>query len=1354
MYFIDAEKQLKETWFDSSMKAEKQDFYVCFLWVLKNINRDILKQYIKQEVVSKIHTFVDIIETAMDILKSGLNKKERHQKKYQSLAECYLEERRKRITDICSMFKLDDTEKAKMLGEIPTLNEQEKQPSRPVNPKISGKPPQGQNQFVPSPGLGSTLAIEKSLLKLQAKFGIEMTQNVEVIVPDPIRDNILYDDSLLVMLDVVECIFEGLFDRQDVDEMKKITDFITNKMFVNPPPAEYIKRFFQFIRKIIRTHGDYLFKDNLDFTFKLLKGIISYCNSKNQIIRVDATSVFYLFTRTNYVILGSTQCTRIHAIASLAETEPSSSSPSKGDHSSSKNSYFKRCCNTLDQWARLDFSQEKFHGKKNNDAQAEVVDIIDVNAFETYRNNVIKRRLSLLKFINKEQNGGDRKWRTKERVIRQLENLWKEDPVDEVMEKTNQLLESCKVQVQAELTIGGLKTSSVECARNFLEYVRNSIALVGEHSMDDKIYDQHVQTNNEKLNSLYNEYVQLSKKLQEVGSAVIVHSDGLNELLELTSMLLDSRKNITEEETNVRKERTEKINEFEQELKQTSVELVKSYTDACSQLITSSGEVINLTKSQQQLNQTIVKLNALTELAKKHHENFLNKEKEVFSISPWATIFKNWNNVLPISVYVLEQTTRFQNQLNTHEKETFEANEQMDIELSASEELVKSYAWEIAVQDVLDFVIGTHPSNDIVVIAGKLNQRFRSINASYKQIKQQSSLQTSTENGQSEKTLQMFSKLLKKLTNPQNLRTSLLSKMKELNADCQKTQKFENSRQTLGTAYHSAASLLSLQDETPSAQFRELTQTIRMIELSSIPNMDKYVNRDDVIALREFVTQHENFAELLPVDGTHKVIPEEDESNNKQFGEELLSLKDKINVFLSDLESLEDLKKSSEQAIDLITERKFSIAQNYIDCPQIHISWFETIASDQEKRENYVEAGVAVVHVVHFIYCALKDTIHELDVKYLESITTDFLDYQKPSFHSGSDLLTTVHLVGQVKRGAKLFEKAKLYTYAIALYNFIIPFFASNKDYNELADAHKMVNSFYTNINEPFIWYYYCVGFYGKTLFGENHKKRYIYRSSKRAKDFAVAMCDMHTKKIGDVGVKPDWKTSVVDEEPLSPYITVVDVKPFKGEGGSNKSTIEFVGTNLFVNEKSVKSEKRHPGLEDTRKIRTTYTTLRCIPSVLERELIVESKEVMMTPIQCCIDDVDNKLVDLKASIAELKETGNVVSFQPKLKGILVAEVNGGIGCICETFLKKGKIENYGVEDVILLYSMLQKTLVESKKGLTLHKSNMKPEHAGMHVVFDRGYVATSKSVRDVKHDVETYVSEKGNGEEVLEVVN
>ncbi|KAL7716558.1 hypothetical protein QTN25_006195 [Entamoeba marina] len=41
----------------------------------------------------------------------------------------------------------------------------------------------------------------------------------------------------------------------------------------------------------------------------------------------------------------------------------------------------------------------------------------------------------------------------------------------------------------------------------------------------------------------------------------------------------------------------------------------------------------------------------------------------------------------------------------------------------------------------------------------------------------------------------------------------------------------------------------------------------------------------------------------------------------------------------------------------------------------------------------------------------------------------------------------------------------------------------------------------------------------------------------------------------------------------------------------------------------------------------------------------------MMTPIQCCIDDVDNKLVDLKASIAELKET--------EMWYFLVAEVNG-----------------------------------------------------------------------------------------------
>jgi len=210
--------------------------------------------------------------------------------------------------------------------------------------------------------------------------------------------------------------------------------------------------------------------------------------------------------------------------------------------------------------------------------------------------------------------------------------------------------------------------------------------------------------------------------------------------------------------------------------------------------------------------------------------------------------------------------------------------------------------------------------------------------------------------------------------------------------------------------------------------------------------------------------------------------------------------------------------------------------------------------------------------------------------------------------------------------------------------------------------------------------------------------------------------------------------------DPTIPFITVINVNPFKDGRKQTKFCVNFCGSDGFVSEKPIKSEKKHPGLEDTQKVRTIFKTAHSIPSVLEREPIIDIKESTLSPIECCIDDVDNKLEDLSTSIEELvtklknksNKDVNVTSLQPKLKGILVAEVNGGIGAICDTFLKSPNIEKYKIEHVSKLYQLLQRTLDACKRGLTIHKSNMKQEHAGIQSVFDRGYLATSKIIRDI----------------------
>ena len=59
-------------------------------------------------------------------------------------------------------------------------------------------------------------------------------------------------------------------------EMKQLNDFISDNLFVQQPPKKYVTKYLQFIRKIIRNEGQYLFSEDLDFITKLLNVILHY----------------------------------------------------------------------------------------------------------------------------------------------------------------------------------------------------------------------------------------------------------------------------------------------------------------------------------------------------------------------------------------------------------------------------------------------------------------------------------------------------------------------------------------------------------------------------------------------------------------------------------------------------------------------------------------------------------------------------------------------------------------------------------------------------------------------------------------------------------------------------------------------------------------------------------------------------------------------------------------------------------------------------------------------------------------------------------------------------------------------
>ena len=367
-----------------------------------------------------------------------------------------------------------------------------------------------------------------------------------------------------------------------------------------------------------------------------------------------------------------------------------------------------------------------------------------------------------------------------------------------------------------------------------------------------------------------------------------------------------------------------------------------------------------------------------------------------------------------------------------------------------------------------------------------------------------------------ERSFKMFTIIGKKILPPNQLREKLLKQMRLLNKESQKEKEYEIKRKEYANCYSIVMKILHTDITDITSELIELSEQIKDIENMKIPLYNKYINRDDIKIIESYCEKNSRFSILLPSTNVIEEIhsyQKEDEIDIKRFSIEMKQLQEKICLFLDDLENLKQLQETYSEGKDLITEKKLEIAQKYIDCPQIHIPWFKTICKDQEERENHLEAGIAIVHIINFIYQSIKDTIHPLNMEYLQKITNDFLDYKQPTFQSGTTSLDSENLVSFVTKGVEMFTSAHLYSFAISLYNFIIPYFISNKNYKELSEAHKKVNQLYQSITQPFVWYYYHVGFYGKSFFGKDHGKEYIYRSSLRLTDFLQAVKEMHKKK-------------------------------------------------------------------------------------------------------------------------------------------------------------------------------------------------------------------------------------------------
>ncbi|ELP86991.1 hypothetical protein EIN_318200 [Entamoeba invadens IP1] len=416
LYLVEQEKMPCAIWSPGNTqftKIEVENFFIAFVWVLKNINRNVLSYYFSTETSAHISSFLEMVKMCLTVLT----------KKTEASRDLQDDVNFKRETVVLS-FKREVHQT--QVPQTPTKG-------------TSRSTTEHQNSS------NSTSVTEKS--PKERKKNKHDTTNWEYVK----------DDVLLVLLDVVELAFNGLFGRENY-LMQILTNLISTTMFKIEMTEHYAKLFLRFIRRLLCSKANYIFKENIEFGFNLLRSIISLCDNQAYELRQDATSVLYLFAKANYQVTGDTLSSRVFAISAIAERD------------SSNYAILSKSIEVLPAWAKLDATAV---------SQTKVVNkVVEKNTDDSdtkHQQSTLKRRKDLIEIIDAER-GGDGRWWAKKRMLQFLRRRWESSPP--TIEAIDQILEKMEESVEKEGRVGELRRKATDQAMVILVMFRNITAKV------------------------------------------------------------------------------------------------------------------------------------------------------------------------------------------------------------------------------------------------------------------------------------------------------------------------------------------------------------------------------------------------------------------------------------------------------------------------------------------------------------------------------------------------------------------------------------------------------------------------------------------------------------------------------------------------------------------------------------------------------------------------------------------------------------------------------------------------------------------------------------------------------------
>ncbi|GCB61581.1 hypothetical protein scyTo_0012944 [Scyliorhinus torazame] len=373
---------------------------------------------------------------------------------------------------------------------------------------------------------------------------------------------------------------------------------------------------------------------------------------------------------------------------------------------------------------------------------------------------------------------------------------------------------------------------------------------------------------------------------------------------------------------------------------------------------------------------------------------------------------------------------------------------------------------------------------------------------------------------------------------------------------------------------------------------------------------------------------------------------EEDlELRETTFPDQVQDLVFNLHMILSDTVKMKEHQEDPEMLIDLM----YRIAKGYQTSPDLRLTWLQNMAGKHSERSNRAEAAQCLVHSAALVaeYLSMLEdrkylpvgcvTFQNISFNVLEesAVSDDVLSPDEEGICSGK-YFTEAGLVGLLEQAADLFSMAGMYEAVNEVYKVLIPIHEANRDAKKLATIHGKLQDAFSKIVHQ--------AFYGER-FGEDVVE--VIKDSN-----PVDKCKLDPSK------------AYIQITYVEPYFDTYEMKDRITYFDKNYNLRRFMYCTPFTLD-----GRAHGDLHEQFKRKTILTVSHTFPYIKTRINVTQKEEVILTPIEVAIEDMQKKTQEL--AFATHQEPADPKMLQMVLQGSVGTTVNQGPLEVAQVFLSE-----------------------------------------------------------------------------------